>query len=339
MEIVLLCSRVPFGVARNFSHHEVALKTCIIYGHDGFDVDVLRNLQSLYSGFQYRIAISKRLIPADLLVIQRPPSAALDLSNYSAVHLYDYVANDLSPLLASCLDHPGLLVFASSSARRDELIQELPELAAKISVSCPPVHGPLWMSKKIHEDPKYDVVHIGNYKPYYAGHTDPYASRFLQMIRAGGVHVWGVGWRDSLKPQYWHGRLAIGKVSEIYASSRFALGMMYPHQRTVSLSGRFWHAPLNGCHVISEPGVFAGELPGVVSSDFLNTPEPQNFSETVRLQLREEAANYWAREFRSLEAVVGEHLKNTAICRRPSRAGFVSAYLITQLKNARWSLS
>lgn len=314
------------------------MKTCIIYGHDGFDVDVLRNLQSLYSAFRYRIAISKHLIPADLLVIQRPPSAALDLSNYSAVHLYDYVANDISPLLGSCLDHPGLFVFASSKARRDQLLQDFPRLYAKIRVSPPPVHGQLWISKNIHKVPKYDVVHIGNYKPYYSGHGDPYASRFLQMIRAGGVHVWGAGWRDCLKPEYWHGRLAIGRVSEIYASSRIALGMMYPHQRAVSLSGRFWHAPLNGCQVVSEPGVFADELPGVVSSEFVETPKPQDFTETARLQLRQEAISYWTEAFKTLETMVSDHLESVTMKRKSPSIKFISAYIVTQLKNARWSL-
>jgi hypothetical protein len=315
------------------------LKTCIIYGHDGFDVDVLRNLQFLYSSFGYRIAISKQLIPADLLVVQRPPSAPLNFAKYGVVHLYDYVGNDLLSLLLSCGNHPGLLIFASSTARRNELLERFPDLSEKIRVSAPPVCTQLWMAKSLGSKPKYELVHIGNYKPYYSETWDEYASRFLKLIRCGGVHVWGAGWEDRLDGGYWRGRLGIGKVSEIYSKSLVALGMMYPNQRAVSLSGRFWHAPLNGCHVISEPSVFAGELPGVLSSEYINAPDPQEFTEASRIRLRQQSAKYWDDAFETLKAVVDTHIGSFALGRTRPTVEFVCAYMLTLAKKVRWGLS
>lgn len=311
-----------------------------MYGHDGFDVDVLRNLQSLYSGLNFKIAISRTLIPADILVIQRPPSAALDLSQYGAVHLYDYVANDLTTLLRSCGDHPGLLIFASSSARREQLVEKFPELSEKIDVSPPPVDTRLWISRNLYEEAKFDLVHIGNHKPYYSDGNDVYAAQFLGLLQNGGVHVWGAGWDGLIDAGHWHGRSSIAKVSSIYASSRIALGMMYPHQRSVSLSGRFWHAPLNGCQLISEPSIFADAVPGVLSSDYAHPPAAGLPPDDVdRIQLAKEAATYWEDAYGSLMAVARGHLETCDIGSRRPTLKFVRAFLLTQIRNARWAVS
>lgn len=311
-----------------------------MYGHDGFDVDVLRNLQSLYSGLNFRIAISNTLVPAGLLVIQRPPSTALDLAQYAAVHLYDYVANDLTPLLRSCSSHPGLLIFASSLERRGQLVEKFPELSEKIHISAPPVDTRLWISSKVRDEPKYEIVHIGNHKPYYSDGVDVYASQFLRMLQNGGVHVWGAGWDGLIEADFWHGRSSIGRVSDIYASSRIALGMMYPHQRGVSLSGRFWHAPLNGCQLISEPSIFAGAVPGVVRNDYAQNSAEGFFPGTVnRYQLANEAAAYWEDAYASLKAIVRDHLEKYDVRSQRPTLKFARAFLLTQLRNARWAVS
>lgn len=311
-----------------------------MYGHDGFDVDVLRNLQSLYSGLNFKIAISKDLIPADLLVIQRAPCAALDLRQYEAVHLYDYVANDLTELLQSCKEHPALLIFASSTARRGQILEKFPELTDKIHVSAPPVDTHLWVSSNLYRATKYEVVHIGNHKPYYSGGADVYATRFLSLLQNTGVHVWGVGWDSVLKAEYWHGRSSIGKVSNLYGSSRIALGMMYPHQRGVSLSGRFWHAPLNGCQLISEPSIFSGKIPGVISSDYAQNPAAVLLQNPVdRLKLANDAAAFWDDAFASLKAVARAHLETYESVSRRLTVKFAMAFLLTQLRNARWAIS
>ncbi|MGM7777337.1 glycosyltransferase family protein [Arthrobacter sp. KNU-44] len=255
------------------------------------------------------------------------------------VHLYDYVANDISLLLNSCGDHPGLLIFASSAARRNELLERFPELSEKIRVSAPPVCSRLWKSNHLGGKPKYDLVHIGNYKPYYSESRDEYASRFLKLVQLGRVHVWGAGWEDRLDGEYCHGRLGISKVSEIYAKSRVALGMMYPNQRTVSLSGRFWHAPLNGCHIISEPSVFADDLPGVLSSEYIDAPNPHDFSEASRVRLQSHAVRYWDDAFQALKTVIENHMGSFPPGQARPTIKFFGAYIITLAKKVRWAFS
>ena len=56
--------------------------------------------------------------------------------------------------------------------------------------------------------------------------------------------------------------------SNIYSKSKYALGLMYPFQRDITFSGRFWHAPLNGCYLFSEPGLYTKEVPGVIETDY-----------------------------------------------------------------------
>jgi hypothetical protein len=82
--------------------------------------------------------------------------------------------------------------------------------------------------------------------------------------------------------------------------------MMYPWQRAITFSGRFWHAPLNGCALISEPATWVAALPGVMETDYSEA----SIEDILRggpgdpREIREAAHRYWTHEYlKSIETV------------------------------------
>lgn len=273
----------------------VAPLTSLIYGHDGFDLDVLHNLRSFYKGLGCIVGFSRKLMPADILIIQRPPNSALDLERYSAVHIFDYVGSPIPNLLISVRNLSTVTIFAPSNERALELIGLEPALADRIAIAAPPVDPALWMASRPGVPRLAKPVHIGNYKSYYADGSDFYSSRFMRLIDEGIVDVWGGGWPEYETGQRRsRGRLGVFRVSGRYAGRRLALGMMYPNQRSISLSGRFWHAPLNGCALLSEPAAYSQSVPGVYEFDFtLPMLERIESSLPCPEAIQLEAQDYW----------------------------------------------
>jgi hypothetical protein len=242
--------------------------TCLIYGQDGFDLDVLANLHFTYTRLGFSVAYANRLVPADLLVVQRPSDAPLDLSLHKFVHIFDYVGVPINGLLESIPRGANAHVFTTSKTRMDSLRSEsMPFPADNIRNAFIPVN--LRRFSNTPRKRQHKVVHIGNFKPYYAEQIDPYSTNFLHAIRQLDVAVWGGGaWDPFIPKESIRGRVKLGQVSGIYSSSDFALGMMYPFQREVTYSGRFWHSPLNGCTLLSEPTQLAEGMPGIRITDY-----------------------------------------------------------------------
>lgn len=272
---------------------------CLIYGHDGFDLDVLLNVRSLYTDLGFKVFFSNTLQPASLLVVIRPPDVHLPVSSYQSVHVYDYVANDFPMLIESLKTHRDVWILSSSELRRDDLRKDCPALEDRIVFQFPPVDVRLWMSSL--KPVEYEFVHIGNYKPYYSDNSDQYAGQLLGLVSEGTVAVWGAGWNEPLEAKSSRGSLRVHEVSGIYSSARHGVGMMYPNQRSLALSGRFWHGPLNGCPILSEPNVFCGVIPGVVEWNF-DRKTIENAAITSRHDLVQAAASYWSGKYGDLLA-------------------------------------
>lgn len=280
--------------------------SCRILGTDGFDLDVLHNLVRFYRRLGARPVLAREPGPADLLVVQRPSDRPLDLRSYRAVHLWDYVGTPIDQLLAASSGAERMTVFTTSQRRADELRDTAGSSGARLVVLPPPVDVDLWRSPL--RSIEHRAVHIGNFKPYYADGSDRYASRFLAALQTERAPVWGAGWR--IPDVDARGRLGQFSVSTVYTRSAVAFGMMYPFQRDISFSGRFWHAPINGCRILSEPSVYAGSWPGVVETDYSAAEVAAALEPTAGRELvRDEALSFWRAHWTAALADVGARLR------------------------------
>lgn len=267
------------------------MKTCLIFGHIGLDLDVTFNLRSFYRELGFVVIFSDKLYQTDLLVIVRGGDKPLDLKqySYSLVHVYDYGGWDYSQLVCS-LDFKNSYIFSTSLDKRTQIIKDFKFPENQIFIAFPPVDLKLWVEPL--EDIKYEKVHIGNYKPIDG--TDNYKEKFNNYIIKNSVNIWGLGWTSMVRKEYYHGKLGLFNVSKIYAKSGLALGLMYPFQREVTFSGRFWHAPINGCSVVSEPGLYTKKIPGIIETDYLPENIDSNLSSLEdRKDIARKAQQYW----------------------------------------------
>ncbi len=265
------------------------LKTCLIYGHSGLDLDVTFNLKSFYNQLGFRVFFSKKLYDADLLVVLRAVDKPIDISNFNflLVHVYDYGGWDYDSFVKS-IDHKITYIFCTSESKLRRLVEILHFPKEHVFVAFPPVDIMLWCNKI--EDVRYDFIHVGNFKPNLK--DDPINELFHKALRHYKVHVWGSGW--FLDKKIYHGKIGLFKVSKIYSKSKFSFGLMYPFQREITFSGRFWLAPLNGCIVFSEPGYFSSKIPGVVETNYCIKEIETLLSIGVdRLALQNQSKLFW----------------------------------------------
>lgn len=232
----------------------------LIYGHDGFDLDVVANLRRFYESMGYTVAASRKLKPADLLVIHRPPNTPVDVQNYPSTHVYDYVGSETEGLIRGLHDIDSLSVITPSRLRVEYWEKHRRESQPINYVVSPlPVSTHLWATEPRPTTSEV-AVHIGNFKPFYADESDAYASILLRVARSGHIDIWGDGWGGFATS---NGPARLIDVSRLYANYPIAVGMMYPFQRDQTYSGRFWQAPLSGARLLSEPTPFEHEFPGL----------------------------------------------------------------------------
>jgi hypothetical protein len=240
------------------------------------------------------------LYQANLLVVVRAVDKSIDITpfNFSQVHVYDYGGWDFDAFVRT-IDSNITYIFCTSEIKRTRLIELLSFPSERVFVALPPVDVNLW-SNKIN-DVKYQIVHIGNFKPIKE--KDIVKERFNKIISDFETHVWGLGWQ--LNKDLYHGKTGVFNVSNIYANSKIALGLMYPFQREVTFSGRFWHAPLNGCMVFSEPGLYTLKIPGIIETDYTEEDIKKKLAiEIDRLALQKEAKKFWQSEFQKTIGIV-----------------------------------
>jgi hypothetical protein len=324
----------------------VRTPTVLIYGHDGFDPDVVRNLRSFYGQLGFRCFQSRRLLPADVLCIIRAPESEMRVPAYSQIHLFDYVGKDVAQTLSGYAHPEDVHIFSSSPARVARIRELISTRGMGIHVQLPPVDVLAWRKRRAREC--FGVVHIGNYKPYYSeANADPFASRFLSRIQDGSVKVWGRGWQGIAPRHQEMGRAALRNVSSIYARSKVALGMMYPFQRNETISGRYWHAPLNGCALLTELNSGIDHIPGVYQTDYTEESigAALDVAERDRASLQDSATEYWRTHFdvalAKFDALLdparrraGEHAreKRTAYNSNMTRDGLRAAAQVLRLR-------
>jgi hypothetical protein len=276
------------------------MKTCLIYGHNGLDLDVTLNLRSFYKRLGFKVFFSEKLYDADLLVVLRAVDNEIDISSfgYSLVHVYDYGGWDYDAFV-NTIDHAITYIFCTSEVKRARLIEQLHFPKEHVFIALPPVNVHLW-SKKI-EEVRYKMVHIGNFKPI--SNDDPIKQLFNEAIIHFKTNVWGMGW--NIDKKFYHGKTGLFSVSSIYAKSKFAFGLMYPFQREVTFSGRFWQAPLNGCSVFSEVGLYTSTIPGVIETDYsIGDLEKKLNHEVDRISIQKEAKEFWINQYKKTLSLV-----------------------------------
>ena len=294
--------------------------TALIFGHDGLDVDVAINLKHLYQDLGFRVVIAKQLHVADLLcVIRTPIRQNSDIFRYSQIHVFDYVCAENIEFLSSLVNHPKSTIFVPSIRRFNHNGDLNPALEEKMLVLLPPVFTKIWISKKIPKE-HFNIVHVGNFKPYYENNTDVYANRFINQMANGSVKIWGKGWNKKILQSNIIKPAPLLKVSLIYKSASLALGMMYPFQRNYTISGRYWQAPLNGALLITEPNVVAEGIPGVVQSDYIQdlTKLTNLLNEDSRIQIKKSAKIFWDNHYREsieiISRITSRHSGNSILC-------------------------
>jgi hypothetical protein len=272
------------------------MKTCLIYGHDGgLDLCVTFNMVSFYRKLGFKVFFSAKLYEANILVVLRTVDKPIDLStyHYQLIHVFDYLGCDYDSFVTS-INHQITYIFCTSENKRQHIIKDCNFPGSHIFVALPPVETSLWISKK--RKIKYDCVHVGNYKPVTI--ADPVKEKFLNAVSELKAHVWGLNWTNKVHASLYHGKAGLFKVVDIYAKSKFALGLMYPFQREVTYSSRFWLAPLNGCSLFSEPGLYTREIPGIIETDYsLSDIESKAAINYDRKLLMNEAKSYWEEQY------------------------------------------
>ena len=249
-------------------------------GGDGLDPDVTRNLDFLYRKLGYSVQKVVGHVPnnfSGLLVVTRShmlgDSFLID-SKASEVVVYDYVADSLNYLnylnnLSS--ETKKVIVFSTSEERIQEIKTHIVSVESgqrlDFHFSFMPVFPKIWIAREArHRISK--PIHIGHFKSKSIFNQDSIRDDFLEFINRESALVGGRHWQGIVRENQLLGEINLRAVSTLYARCEISIGLMYPSQRNHTYSGRYWHAPLNGCIVLSEPSKFSSVIPGVVTYNF-----------------------------------------------------------------------
>ena len=250
------------------------MRLVLLYSSDGFDLDVLTNQRELYETLGFKVVWGRVMIPCDLIVVLRcMESDTINPPHSTPLLFLDYSGQDVLSVFQQTNTHNKRCITSLRTQFKDDKIH----------------FGHPYVSIHIQSNPLdnlvYDYVHIGNYKP----------KRWLNMLKRSfdsycvqvKASVWGKNWPvEGLLGVNYNGALRPEKVSTIYAKSKIALGVKHDFQIGRAISGRYWHAPLNGCILLVEDDNLVNEIPGVFTYDFEG-----DFPNRETLQ--EEARKFW----------------------------------------------
>tara|TARA_R110002074_G_scaffold352155_1_gene523369 strand:- start:2783 stop:3706 length:924 start_codon:yes stop_codon:yes gene_type:complete len=284
-----------------------AKRRCLIVGLDGFDVDVLINLYTFYKASGMSVRVSRRPANTDILVLCRPNMREI-FSNVKAseCHVYDYVGTNPIDLNAVFPRVENFILIRPKLSSEDCEVSNI-----RCTEAMPPVMTDVWLSGP-QPSRAIDVGHIGHFKK--GSENDKYGLRLINAISEGRVEVWGSGWDgviDSEKAII-HPSTSVYESQHLYRNTNLSVGLMYDFQRSQTLSGRMWQAPLNGCLLESEPVDLAVQVPGVVCGDdyLLGTGIPKQVSES---DIKDEAREYWNRVTANLASFLGVRLMHVKL--------------------------
>ncbi len=277
-------------------------RSCVIVGLDGFDPDVLANLVVFYGACGFDIRISAEPGDCDLLVLQRGRyESQIFEARARSCHIYDYAGMGSSDFHLAFPNVGECVVIAPGPRVSGKMAS--PQNVVR---SFHPVIAELWRvgGKSLPQRP-YEFVHIGHRKA--APPDDAWLMRMNEVARGGSCHFWGKGWRDiaGAGSRMIHGCLSLHGSQRIYRQSRIAIGVMYPFQRGITISGRMWQAPLNGCALFSEAMIPDCSLPGVaVCRDYeevLHNPPAMQ----IGARMVDDASEFWTSVTRRLAGALG----------------------------------
>jgi hypothetical protein len=280
---------------------------CRILSSDYLDKDVYLNIRAFYRALGYRLTfqsanpkcVADRQV--DLLVVLRGDNGS-DLQDFSGpIHVYDYVKEyvvDWERRYPSAA-HITVVALAASSCHRVEDSKPASDSGRLSWVNAYlPVIPALWMHPW--SGKRQQPVHISNFKRMGA---DAYQRDLLDLIRAGVVRAFGANWQLAGVKAH---PLSYLQANRQLAASTWCFGLMWPYQRGLTLSGRMWQAPLNGCFVLSEKGTDILGCPGVLEREAFQVDAatlvlPPQACRDLAL----EASAFWESHSRSLAAALG----------------------------------
>lgn len=253
-------------------------RTCALLSFDYLDYDVFLNARAFYRLAGFNTKQSGNFVFAELLVILRGLPPCIYAEFQGCIHYYDYVREH-------SIDIRDYFPNASSV----KYISIAPPVNLRDGDQ--PIYGYLpivpwiWQFKSAFVRRSVRPVHIANYKPL---NNDPYQQQLISLAKSSYIRVYGSKWD---KVQLRTRPLSYFSANRVLSHSYFCYGLMYPYQRGLSLSGRMWQAPIQGCIVISEMSTNIFSCPGVYESPFF-----ERLSDNIRFdpeKLSLEATNFW----------------------------------------------
>jgi len=273
-----------------------------VYGEDGLDPDVLLNQIDFLKKYGFSVVFATQLIKCDLLIITRLEN------NIFLERLNSTIINDIKMILF--LDYSGQnvhQVFRETVHSNKHLITSRDSFMGKdIYFGHPYVSISRW---KMRNSPGisriYNCIHIGNYK--FFSNYDNFIVSFNEIVMRNFVHVFGNFWPEIGTNSFFHGKLKLNKVSKVYSESKFAIGIKHPFQRGAAISGRYWHATLNGCALLVEDDYLLNDIPGLhfyKCSSNLNLTNILNKIVHDPEELRNSAFIYWTESNKLQESLL-----------------------------------
>lgn len=265
-------------------------KFACIYSSDGFDNDVLLNQIDLLRQLNYKFIYSDKVLSCDLLIVLRAekdvfPFQSVNKNNIKHALFIDYSGQDVHIVFEKC-EHPSKYLITS----RPKIIGN------NIFQGSPFISINRWIhNRKTDSYKKYDIVHIGHFKKNSS--YDGLIQVFNDQVKKHNVDVFGNGWKDIVNAKYYHGHIDVKSVSKIYSESKLAIGIKHPFQRGLAISGRYWHAPLNGCLLLVEDDYMCDEIPGIIKINY-EADDIKVISNTYKIDSRNiqvQAINYWTK--------------------------------------------
>lgn len=233
-------------------------KIVLLYGDDGLDPDVLLNQRDLYQNLGAIVIVSSKVLPCDYMVVTRVTSAVDFVnSNYRRLNSIPYIL---------FLDYSGQqchMAFSLLQHSNKRLITSRKEINGKnVTFGHPYVSIDRWTSRLIDGKRCYNCIHIGNFKK--ASKSDPLIGTFSEILKCNEIDVFGGFWPQIGKNTRFHGKIDVDEVSDFYSQAVLSIGIKHPFQRGKAISGRYWHATLNGCHLLVEDDYLSDEIPGLI---------------------------------------------------------------------------
>lgn len=284
-------------------HEGSAHSICRIVSSDYLDKDVYLNIRAFYRAAGYRLISPgvKSDRHADLLVVLRGDNGSEYRDFRGEIHVFDYVKEydvDWGRRYPRASRITVVSLAGSSHKESDDSIEASGDQRIVLLDAYLPVVPSLWTCRWRDKRPR--PVHVSNFKRMG---LDSYQRDLLALIQAGAVDAYGGHW--NLVGVQTH-PLSYLQANRMLAASACCFGLMWPYQRGLTLSGRMWQAPLNGCFVFSEIGTDILGCPGVLEHEAFDAEvASQVFSIQACRQLASDAAEFWEAHTRSLAAGLG----------------------------------